>query len=226
MPEPNHHAGMPSGTNAMNTPRMSCGEAREKLPLYVGGDLDPEVLETVRGHLDACDECARRAVAAVRARRELVSALRENGAGRPALWPGIRAALRAEGLVNEGPKPASTPAPVRARTSRPRWTWALVPAVAAAAVLAVLQVSSLVSRGTPSERVPEIAGEEPGGDFEALPVSLPVGNPVAESAGGLRRVDPRERLLGPVRYVGPSLRGVRTAPSPNDISLTGLNGYK
>lgn len=197
---------------------MSCGEARERLPLYVGGDLDPDVLESVRDHLGACGECARQAAGALRARREMVSALRSREVAqvRPALWPGIRATLRAEGLVRESSAIPASP-PVASRAARPaRWGWVLVPAAAAAMLLVLMQFSAVFMRRS----LPGSAAPRPQ-ESNTEVVDAPVANP---PAGGLQRVDPRDGLLLPQRYM-PGLRRVEgTAPNPNDISLTGLNG--
>ena len=215
----------------MNTDRMSCGEAREKLPLFVGGDLDSDVLDAVRAHLDGCADCARRAGEALRARRELVGALRARDAGLtgPGLWPGIRSALRAEGLVHEARPVATLPA-AAARARGTRWTWALVPATAAAVFLALVQIGGFLSQGPalPNDGSKPIAEHQLDGtrDMVATPVSAP--------AGGLQRVDPSEALLlrsvrAPVRYQ-PLRRVEGSAPeggAPDaGISLTGLNGFK
>jgi hypothetical protein len=201
---------------------MSCAEARERLPLYVGGDLDSEVLDALRAHLDACVECARAGNVALRARRELVSALRSSEVDeRVELWPGIRAALRTEGLVRDTRRPHPAPS-LPARVARPRWSWALVPAAAAALLLVFVQVSGVLSRGTPPERTPELSETQKLDGIRTL--EYPVRTyPVA--SGGLQRVDPREPLRSPQIY-RPIRPGANEPPSPNDISLTGLHGYK
>lgn len=207
----------------MNTQRMSCGETREKLPLYVGGDLDSEILEGVRAHLDLCGECSRRAGEALRARRELVGALRsrESERPRPDLWPALRATLRAEGLVHEPRAPLALPAePVRG--PRSRWTWALAATAAAALLVAMAQISGVLSPRTGSERLPELvegpsAAPSPA-DVGVVPVALP-------ASGGLQRIDPREPMRRPVIF-RPVRPGTSAEPTPNDISLTGLNGFK
>jgi len=47
--------------STMNTDRIRCSEVRERLPLYMGGDLDPDVLEGVAAHLAGCGECSKMA---------------------------------------------------------------------------------------------------------------------------------------------------------------------
>jgi putative zinc finger protein len=197
---------------------MSCGEAREKLPLYVGGDLDAEVLEGVRTHLESCAPCALLGSEALRARRELVSAFRQPAAlsATPGLWPGIRATLRAEGLIRERSEPARLPAaPARAR--RPHWAWALVPVAAAAALLLVLQL------GNGFERAPKAL---PIADVPAnVPVSVPGANVELVSApavtGGLRKLEPDQ--VRPLRAFQP--RQETIAPG-GDASLAGFRGAK
>lgn len=210
----------------MNTQRMSCGETREKLPLYVGGDLDSEILEAVRAHLDLCNECSRRAGEALRARRELVGALRsrESDRPRPDLWPALRATLRAEGLVHEPRAPLALPA-APARVPSRRWTWALAVSAAAALLLAVAQISGVLAPRGQGERMPELVDATPMGgggvgraDVPVVPVGLP-------ASGGLQRIDPREPIRRPAVF-RPVRQGLSAEPSPNDISLTGLNGFK
>lgn len=163
--------------HAMSTYRTSCGETLERLPLYVGGDLDPEALASVRAHLDACRSCAGRARAAQRAREDLANALRASGAleggSEPSLWPGLRNRLRAEGLIRAAPHLQATPrSALTLRRKRLKW---LAPLVAAAALIAVVQGTGLLRRAQPDEgapRAPEVAAPE------------------APSAGTLRRIAP------------------------------------
>jgi anti-sigma factor RsiW len=84
----------------------ACLEIENTLPLWVGGDLEPEALRAVEEHLVRCTRCAESAAKARRAR----SALRQGlsleveriGMGLDP-WPRLRSSLRAEGLL-----PAST----------------------------------------------------------------------------------------------------------------------
>jgi len=80
---------------------QSCTEILERIPLYVGGDLDPEALEAVRTHVDDCESCARCAGDASRAREVFLTSFREREAvlPRPDLWAGIRDVLVEEGRI-------------------------------------------------------------------------------------------------------------------------------
>jgi anti-sigma factor RsiW len=168
----------------MSTYRTSCGETLEKLPLYVGGDLDPEGLASVQSHVESCPACAERVQQALRARTQLSEALRPGADGvGPSLWTEIRGALVAEGLIHAGlPRTGLASAARSARPSaraprstmgrRLRW---LAPLAAAAAVLAVLHGTGLLSPAVSDpagQRAPEIAAPE------------------APSQGTLRRIDP------------------------------------
>lgn len=222
----------------MNTDRMSCGEAREKLPLYVGGDLDGAMLEAVRGHVESCAECGARAAFAGNARHELVAALRarEADVSAPGLWPGIRSALRAEGLVPPQIPARSLPL-ARGRSSR--WTWAFVPAAAAAVVLVLVQLGGGFSAGsgktgsgkTGSEKTgseKNSAGVKslgvPAGGPEVASTTLPVHVPIVpvSTAGGLERVDPHLPTQLPAPFRRPARVGERPVTSAGDISLSGF----
>jgi hypothetical protein len=50
-------------------PVMDCREARAHAPLFVGEDLESDALEAVRGHVEACAECAAQVAALERALR-------------------------------------------------------------------------------------------------------------------------------------------------------------
>lgn len=196
----------------MNANRTSCGEVRERLPLYVGGDLDLDVLDSVRGHLELCRECAVRADDALRARRELVAAFRarEADVARPELWPAIRATLRAEGLIHEAGQSAAP----RSVSVRARWSLALAPLAAAAVMLAIVQLSGWVEKGGHSvQPIPE------GPRVSEVAVDLPVSAP---ATGTLRTIPADESLFGvPYRR-----RWVELEPSnadgAGDASLAGF----
>jgi hypothetical protein len=166
----------------MSTQRLTCNEARERMPLYVGADLDPELQAAVRVHLEGCADCARLAGTGMRARRALSEALRANVGPKPDLWTGIRATLRTEGLVHE---PVHADVPRRAvPAARARWKWALVPLAAAAAVVFVLRFTGaddgVLPKDSPAPEGPELV----------MPAPQTVG-------GTLQRIDPRkvQRLI-------------------------------
>jgi len=198
---------------------MTCGEAREKLLLYVGGDLDAEVLQAVQTHLGRCPECARRAAAAERARRSLVSALREREevAAGPSLWPGIRATLKAEGILQPADRQGASPTAPRPR--RARWTLSLAPLAAAAALLLVTQLSGTFRSAGGPQVAPGPAGpvvEVP--EVAVTPVAQPAGS-LGQPGGTLRRLAPDE--VQPLSPFVPA-RGARAEGS--DVSLAGYHG--
>lgn len=203
---------------------MSCSEVDEKLPLYVGGDLDVDALEVVRAHLASCEACARRAGEATRAREALRAALaREAGTPGTDLWPGIRAVLRAEKLVRESGRPQERSVPVSA-LPRPRLMRLAVPLAAAAGLVGFLTLGGLwPSGGTgPTPEAPlHVRFEEPVMDAGSVVVT-----PVSE---GLRRVAPEEEDL--FQNASPRLRRARSGvtrgqPVGGDATLPGLAGYR
>lgn len=91
-----------------------CSIVLEKLPLYVGDDLDRDGHELVRSHLEECGDCARDAAAAAHSREIFRTHLRretqERGASAgefpshatrsdSSLWDGVRAGLVREGRI-------------------------------------------------------------------------------------------------------------------------------
>ncbi len=201
----------------MNTDRMSCGEVREKLPLFVGGDLDAGVLDAVRGHLDLCVECARLADRVMGARRELVAAFRaqEGDAARPGLWPGIRATLHAEGLIH--PAGESTPQAVVTRKRRMRWTWALAPLAAAAVLLLLVQIAGEFEGDGGSKVLPGPRAT-PAPEIVHTSVSAPLG-------GSLERIGADQ--VGPLPAPYSGLRGRESrGPAVGGASLAGYKGLK
>ena len=77
-----------------------CAEFEHQLPLYVGRDLEPELLVALERHAAACALCATRARAAVASRSVLVRGLARASRG-PAvdLWSDVRGRLREEGVL-------------------------------------------------------------------------------------------------------------------------------
>ena len=202
----------------MKTNRTSCNEVREKLPLYVGGDLDPDVMDAVGGHLGLCSECTRHLARATGARRVLVASFRaqEGEVDQPALWPGIRAKLLAEGRIHTGESTGVALAAPRPR--RARWAWAFAPIAAAAALVLFLQAGdelpvpqALPNQIGPSAPSPEIAVTpvstqtgtlerffpEESGQEVLVPVHLPqrVGGAVDSGAGAPSLAGYRNRRI-------------------------------
>jgi anti-sigma factor RsiW len=192
----------------MNDDTLRCPDVLERLPLHVGGDLEPEALRSVRDHLASCGECARAAEAASRARAAFVAALRAEAAAAPApaLWPAVRAALGAERARARGPR----------RLARPRRIAAwLVPAAAAAALVATLVLRD-ARPGDPPGSAP-------------VPTRLADVAPALSPAGGLRRValdDPRllEEPGAETLFVAPRARP--TAGFPRSGANTLAGGYR
>ena len=205
----------------MNTHRMSCTEAREKLPLYVGGDLDREVLETLRSHLERCADCHRLVQESVAARRELVLSFRERVQGpKPDLWSGIRAQLVAEGRILEDAggrpvRPLGSPETLARAPRTLRWSRALAPLAAAAVLLFVLQLSGVFPELSKGKNIHPAPTPRDGGSLVVVPTTPPA------VSGGLIQVDAREALVQPAKYRDP--RGARSgAATSGDVSLTSL----
>lgn len=190
------------------TTEMQCDEARSHLPLFVGGDLEAPLAESLSGHLIRCEPCSHRLKGLERARTALISTRRtELADGSPVdLWAGIRSQLAGEGLLDSGVATAhltvSSPATsdvFRHRAQR-RPQRALGGLAAAAAL--VLMVWSpwngqpeRVEIALPGTTAPASAARSLVAGNE-LPASLPVVLPVsAEFTGGLRRVLPGEERL-------------------------------
>jgi anti-sigma factor RsiW len=83
-----------------------CILIEHSLALWVGGDLEHEVQARVDRHLAQCERCSDSARSLESARRGLIGGL-SNGQGRrtagPDLWPGVRDALRREGILASAP---------------------------------------------------------------------------------------------------------------------------
>jgi anti-sigma factor RsiW len=105
-----------------------CAEIENSLPLFVGGDLDLPAADEVARHLAGCPACQERERAARKARELMVSAFAMSERQGPALWPGVRAGLVREGVLQPQVLNAAPRAPRRFR---------LVPLAAAAAAVLV-----------------------------------------------------------------------------------------
>ncbi len=123
----------------------NCHDVREKLPLFLGGDLEADVLAEVREHVAHCGGCAREAEAAERAREVLVTSLEREAPRESDLWQGIRSSLVAEGRipaslgVGEAGAGTGTPGTASPKITRPhlRLVRRAAGLAAAAAVLLV-----------------------------------------------------------------------------------------
>jgi len=79
-------------------PAMDCREARAHAPLFVGEDLESDALEAVRGHLEACAECAAQVAALERALRAF-EVERTRVDARVDLWSNIERELAQSGRL-------------------------------------------------------------------------------------------------------------------------------
>jgi len=90
----------------MHYPPSNCADTRAALPLFVGGDLEPQELAQVSAHLDDCETCRLHEDRARQARGALVSMLLEGSSAaqgasgvNSSVWEGVRAGLVEEGLL-------------------------------------------------------------------------------------------------------------------------------
>lgn len=90
-------------------PAMDCREARAHAPLFVGEDLESDALEAVRGHLEACAECAAQVAALERALRAF-DVERTRVDARVDLWSNIERELAQSGHLR--PAQAAPRSPV------------------------------------------------------------------------------------------------------------------
>lgn len=173
----------------------TCLEIENALPLWAGGDLEPEAQASVENHLARCEGCSRAAVRARAARaaleRGLKSAAERMGAGRDP-WPSLRESLRAEGLV--GPAHA-------APSARPWYRRSTAWPVAAAVLVGLFLAGTWLPNGsepTPAPGVPRVAdgGNRPQhGPSRASETDVEAPGfvgPVAALPAGLRRLSPAD----------------------------------
>lgn len=204
----------------------TCLEIENHLPLWAGGDLEPDVHSSVERHLSRCESCARAAVRARGSRVALERGLRDGaermGVGRDP-WPVIRASLRAEGLVEN-----SEAAPI-ARPSFRRWNlaWPVAAAVLVGLFLAGTWLPSGDDRG--DGPTPPLVGvvNLPKGtiprprDTSGTPAmevgdSSP-GSPIVAIPAGLKRLAAGEPRMRDTAWV------FRTNASPDAIALDGAS---
>ncbi len=185
---------------------QGCSDALDRIPLFVGEDLEDDERTFVREHLALCQACAERAEIARAARTSLQLALRGRETNRldVDLWSGVRVGLVREGLLSSTtPNAPDTLVPVRsadpsgARRGRLLRFAAPLLTAAAAAVL-------FVQLGDPSVPAdPAGEGLRPGAALSAVEpaaAGLTTADSVAgtptSKPGGLRKVGAgEERLL-------------------------------
>ena len=190
----------------MNEQPMTCAGLEERLPLFVGDDLESGARSAVEAHLAGCVACRERERAARAAREAFRAAVAAESEPSPPLWPGVRAGLVREGLV-EGPRAVRGPRVLLRR----------VAAVAAVVLLAGLgwraldgddpEVRDVRSDDGRAEVVvdfpgPPVPAGELAGEFAGEPAEdrvgadgLAAGDPASERPNGLERIDGAERLM-------------------------------
>lgn len=200
----------------MKNPSETCADVLSSLPLFVGGELETDAARTVESHLARCGACRAAHERASRARAAL-GTLRAELAPAPDLWPGLRGTLVDEGLLagsaqgaharpargREPSKAAATSGSLSSAPSSRPLLRRLVPAAAAAALLALLglELRDGVGSPRPSPATPPFAERRL--ELEAPRAVAPVrGSPLevqlasdARLAGGLRRVGADEPRL-------------------------------
>ncbi|MCB9915454.1 MAG: zf-HC2 domain-containing protein [Planctomycetes bacterium] len=116
---------------------IHCTEALSELPLFVGGDLEPETQERIERHVERCASCREALTRAEAARGVLRDHFAAPGIElhTPDVWGGVRAGLLEAGLLRSAASAApATPVLEPARPPRGRLLrW--VPVAAAAAGL-------------------------------------------------------------------------------------------
>ena len=204
-----------------SNPDLTCTEFLERLPLFVGGDLEEEVQAQTTSHLARCEACSEAWRGAVASREALLS-LRGDVTGEGVdLWSGIRTALR-EAEVE-------TTRPAAGRLLTGPWQKA-VTAAAAAVVLGFLWIQRPGENSPPAGLpvAPSIAETSQGADSNVNLVSTKLVDTVpgfvdAEpQLGGLRKREAgEERLSDGAQYfhylhspqVGHNPRGVTPVSS-------------
>lgn len=193
----------------------TCLEIESHLPLWAGGDLEPEVQESVESHLAVCERCTRAAVRAREARAALRRGLRQDaermGAGRDP-WPALRAVLREEGLVGApSARSHAGHAGPRLRRLSPAW------AAAAAVLVGLFLYGTWTPEGDPKTVVQgEVRPREAKDAVAPAPVAEPA---FAVLPAGLRRVAPGEpRMRDTAWYFRPDLPGADELDPPGALT--------
>ena len=134
---------------------LSCTAYREEIPLFVGGDLEPQLMDALAAHLAVCPPCAEATASFSRTRNALHAGL-DAGASEwrePSLWPAVAAAIGADRVE------VVQPAPRGRLLSFSSGTLRRVAALAAAVLLAVVLGPRLFGPGS-VELIP--SGDGPG----------------------------------------------------------------
>ena len=173
----------------------NCDAILEKLPLYVGEDLEAEASASVRLHLGNCPSCRGEEERVRSARCALVEAFEaEVQGGGPDLWGPVRAGLAEEGLLSAGGR----------RGRLLAWRTPRVAAGLAAALVGVVLAASLwkpwAPAGTGGEVVDLVQGDpavevDLAGEPETAPVRTRPGGLVPITPGGLVPITDGERLV-------------------------------
>jgi anti-sigma factor RsiW len=182
----------------MNHTSLPCSNALDRLPLFAGGDLEPEAREQVRVHLESCASCRAEAGRALAARSEFVRGLEQlvyDGArsaphaasrGEPTLWTRVRAELASDGRLC-APAGRSIRAGPRVRLAR-----LAAPALVLAAAAAVLVfLDPFKGASSAGDAVPDAPHVAAGG---ATPLE-PVPEPVPRIGSGLQRLTAEDEHL-------------------------------
>lgn len=196
----------------------TCNDVRALLPLVVGGDLEEDQALVVTEHLEAgCGACAGALRELQRLRGHLLELPERSPAPVVDLWPGVRAALHADGLFRTGP--------IVVRRARLGARGGLLSAAAATLLVA----GSLWSL----HRESELGGETPG-TTPALVESEPVAPDLAPTlvggpGGGLRPLAPDEQPFSIDAELfgaggGPKLRPRGVQGDPARTTLAGDHG--
>ena len=206
---------------------IHCSEIEERLPLFVGGDLDPEGLEAVREHLANCATCSERHGVVSEAREAFVATLRTSslpptGSEEGSLWDGIRAVLEEEGRLGRAPyadlqETATTPVLPFYR----RATLRSLPLVAAAAVLILFGWMKFGNSVPGGETVVDPFNDSSTLLADDSSFAPPAGTstPVAlPAAGSLRRLTPGETTLSEMAEEMPVALPARGAATPNSLA--------
>ena len=195
---------------------LDCEAARERLPLFVGGDLDAGDERAVEEHLGACEACRRIEREANRMRQVYF----ETASREPAvdLWPSVREALVGSGVL-QGPapraaSPATTPEPLLADPALavPRRRGLAVGSLALAAVaLVAVGLWSAEGRRAPS---PSVRGELDSAPVVRLEAPDKAPTQPADAGSGLRPIPEAQRMLNgrPVILVDPNAIGRSAGP--------------